>query len=274
MKILVATGGAPHSEAALRFAKHLLQPQDRLTILTVAKQKSGQPYAKAILAQAQQQMALPEAQLETVLRSGHPAEEIIREAEENEYELIIVGQRQHHGLITRFLVGATAERVIEHAPCPVVIASGQIGAVRRLLLCDSGFQEPSLIGRFVSQLPELLTPDKAFTILHVMSQISAAPHLPSVELRASADILLAAQTPEGKLLAQDQALLQKYVADVEPKVRHGRVVEEILAEAQAGQHDLVVIGAHRSEGGWRRILLDDLAQQIIAQIDRPILVMR
>jgi nucleotide-binding universal stress UspA family protein len=56
-------------------------------------------------------------------------------------------------------------------------------------------------------------------------------------------------------------------------VRHGLVVEEILAEAQCGDYDLVVIGAHRGEG-WRRILLDDLAHEIINYVDRPILVVR
>jgi nucleotide-binding universal stress UspA family protein len=56
-------------------------------------------------------------------------------------------------------------------------------------------------------------------------------------------------------------------------VRHGLVVDEILAEAQRGDYDLVVIGAYRSEG-WQRILLDDQAHKIIVQLDRPVLVVR
>ena len=50
-------------------------------------------------------------------------------------------------------------------------------------------------------------------------------------------------------------------------------LDEILAEARDGDYDLVVIGAHRGEA-WRRILLDDLAHQIIVQLDRPVLVVR
>ena len=38
--------------------------------------------------------------------------------------------------ITRFL-GSTATRVIEQAPCPVIIAKGGPGPVHRILLCDS-----------------------------------------------------------------------------------------------------------------------------------------
>jgi nucleotide-binding universal stress UspA family protein len=50
-------------------------------------------------------------------------------------------------------------------------------------------------------------------------------------------------------------------------------VDEILAEARSGDYDLVVIGAHRG-AGWERLLLDDLAHQIIEQMDRPVLVVR
>jgi nucleotide-binding universal stress UspA family protein len=35
----------------------------------------------------------------------------------------------------------------------------------------------------------------------------------------------------------------------------------------------VVIGAYRG-GGWQRFLLDNLAQQIIEQVDQPVLVLR
>jgi nucleotide-binding universal stress UspA family protein len=56
-------------------------------------------------------------------------------------------------------------------------------------------------------------------------------------------------------------------------VRHGLVVEEILDEAHAGNYDLVVIGAHHYEG-WTSFLLDNLARQIITQMDRPVLLVR
>ena len=46
-----------------------------------------------------------------------------------------------------------------------------------------------------------------------------------------------------------------------PVVRHGLVVDEILAEALFGDYDLVVIGAHRKK--WQQFLLDNLARLII-----------
>jgi nucleotide-binding universal stress UspA family protein len=56
-------------------------------------------------------------------------------------------------------------------------------------------------------------------------------------------------------------------------VRHGGVVEEILAESEEVDYDLVVIGAHR-EAGWQRVLLADIARELIKRLERPVLVVR
>jgi nucleotide-binding universal stress UspA family protein len=106
-----------------------------------------------------------------------------------------------------------------------------------------------------------------------MSQMGAGPGVEGDQLQADAEELIEAQTPEGELLERDIQMLEPLSVQLRPMVRHGLVVDEILAEAQAGDYDLVVIGAHRGEG-WRRILLDDLAHQIIIHLDRPVLVVR
>jgi nucleotide-binding universal stress UspA family protein len=75
------------------------------------------------------------------------------------------------------------------------------------------------------------------------------------------------------LLEHDLEMLDRLGVLARPKVRHGLVVDEMLAEARSGAYSLVVIGAYRGEG-WRRILLPDLAHEIIGRIDRPVLVVR
>lgn len=275
MRILIATGGSPHSKLALHFGAHILsRVEGSLTVLTVIKQQADRPHGEAVLAHTHQLLDSKVANLQTRIRVGHPAEEIIREAEEGHYDLALVGEKQHHGLMTRFVLGSTAERVVEHAPCPVIIAKGKIGPVRRILLCDSNLEEPSLLHRLMTQLVDLVKDEEEqITVLHVMSQISAWPGIPGKQLRASAEELMQEHAPEGELLERDLNLLDRLRLRAKPKIRHGLVVDEILAEAQEGDYDLVVIGSHQGEG-WRRILLDDLAHQIIVQMDRPILVVR
>jgi nucleotide-binding universal stress UspA family protein len=276
MQILVATGGSPHSGAALHFSTYIMPAQhdeERLTVLTVLKHETERPQADAILARADQVLKAVISNVQTKVRIGHPAEEIIREAEDGGYNLVIVGEKQHHGLVTRFLLGSTAERVVEHAPCPVIIAKGTIGPIRRILLCDSGIEQPSLLSRFTAQFGDLLKGGEEVIVLHVMSQMSAGPGVSGKQLRAEAEELIKTHAPEGQLLERDIQLLERLNVQPQPKVRHGLVVDEILAEARGGHYDLVVIGAHQGQG-WRNILLDDLAHQIIAQMDRPVLVVR
>lgn len=274
MRILVATGGAEHSVTAVRFAGILARDlHARVTIVTVIKTEHEHANAERILAESSALMREYVPTCEVRIRVGHPAHEIISEAEERDYDLIVLGERQHHTLATRFLLGATAERVIEHAPCPVVIAKGKIAPIRKVLVCSGARTDDGLVDRAVSQVGTALALVGELTVLHVMSQVSADPEKSGHTLLASAEELIAEETREGKMLTHDEAELRDAGITPTLKVRHGLVVEEILAEARAGDYDLIVVGAHQG-GGWRRILLDDLTHQVLVGADRPILVIR
>jgi len=159
-----------------------------------------------------------------------------------------------------------------------------VGALQRLLLCDSGANSalatvetgpavPSLLSRFAALPSHLLAQETEIVILHVMSQIGAGPGVLGGQLHSDAEELIRERSPEGELLEVDVHALQRLGIQARAKVRHGLVVDEILAEARCGDYDLVVIGAYRGDG-WQRILLDDQAHSIIVQMDRPILVLR
>lgn len=275
MRLLMPTGGSPHSDAALRFGAYILQAQradDIPTILTVIKHDAERPQANEILAQARQLLGpeISEAQLK--IRVGHPAEEIIAEAREGSYDLVIVGERQNHRLVTR-LLGSTATRVVEQSPCPVIIAKGRVGPPQRILLCDSGGMRPSVLNRFASQFVDRFGSKINITVLHVMSQMSAGPRVRGQQLRANAAELIRQHTPEGELLVKDVQTLEELRIHSAAKVRHGLVVDEILDEARSGDYDLVVIGDYHGQG-WERLLLENLAHQIVVKMDRPVLVVR
>jgi len=50
---------------------------------------------------------------------GRPAELISRFAADGGYDLVVLGHRGH--FLRDHLLGSTADRVAEHAPCPVMI---------------------------------------------------------------------------------------------------------------------------------------------------------
>jgi nucleotide-binding universal stress UspA family protein len=260
----------------LTFAAHLAKlAEAQLTVLTVIKKPDEQQKADDILTHAREVLAplisLQRVQMKS--RVGHPAESIVSEAEEHHYDLVVVGEKQHHGLLTRFVLGSTAQRVIEHAPCPVVLVKGRVGPIETLLICDSGIPGRTIVDSIMEQLPKLLAAAQQITVLHVMSQMGAGPGIDGRQLRAGAVELIQQDSPEGQVLHHDLQVLGLEGFVGTPKVRHGLVVEEILAEAKEGGYDLVVIGAHRGSG-WRRILLDDISHQIVMELDRPVLLMR
>ena len=57
--------------------------------------------------------------IEHVVLTGIPYQEISRFAEEKKIDLIVIGTQGRTGL-ERMLFGSTAEQVVRHAPCPVI----------------------------------------------------------------------------------------------------------------------------------------------------------
>jgi nucleotide-binding universal stress UspA family protein len=57
----------------------------------------------------------------TIASSISAADEIIRVAEKEKTDLIIIGSRGLGGKATRFFMGSVASKVVNHAPCSVLV---------------------------------------------------------------------------------------------------------------------------------------------------------
>ncbi len=57
--------------------------------------------------------------VEVVIERGDPAEIVTELAGERDVDVIVMGTRGHSKL-RQLLMGSTAERIVEHAPCPVL----------------------------------------------------------------------------------------------------------------------------------------------------------
>jgi len=273
MRVLLATGGPGQTEIGIHQLKLLSESTDvQPTVLTVVKNAEDKAEGDEILAHAARLLDPVFTSVQYKTRIGQPWEEIIREAATDEYDLLMMGQRQSRPLLTR-IRGLVTQKVVAHTALPVLIAKREARPLRRILICDSGAHSPSLLKLFRTRLPALLAGVSDVTVLHVMSQISAAPGVRGEDLRSTAEQLIQAGAPEGAILEQDLAYLSRLELAVHAKVRHGLVVDEIVQEARSDNYDLVVIGAHRDEG-LPRFLLDDLAHELVLDVERAILVVR
>ncbi len=55
-----------------------------------------------------------------ILAGGDPAAEIVRAAKEWGADIVVIGTHGRDG-VQRFLLGSVAEKVVRHAPCPVLV---------------------------------------------------------------------------------------------------------------------------------------------------------
>ena len=76
-------------------------------------------FFRSLAAQARRKDADAGVEIDVDVRPGHATEVISRVAAEGGYDLIVLGHRGH--FVRDRLLGSTADRVAEHAPCPVMI---------------------------------------------------------------------------------------------------------------------------------------------------------
>ena len=76
-------------------------------------------FFQSLAGRAREQAAAAGLELEVVVRAGHAAEVISSFATEHGYDLIVLGHKGH--FLRDHLLGSTADRVAEHATCPVMI---------------------------------------------------------------------------------------------------------------------------------------------------------
>jgi nucleotide-binding universal stress UspA family protein len=134
-KIIVAIDGSPSSEKALTVAVDLAANyRAELTALAVAEvpevvgmvdevdeiRQGTETHLRQVCEAAVNYGRSRGVALRSVVLRGHAADAIVRYAESEKTELIVMGQHGH-SRIARFLLGSTSDRVSEHSPCSVMI---------------------------------------------------------------------------------------------------------------------------------------------------------
>jgi nucleotide-binding universal stress UspA family protein len=130
-RILIAFDGSPEAQRALRWAPHFDDAD--VTVLGVVPTLAGSeriadsvdPTVKrdefnAELLAAVEKLKTAGVAARALERAGNPAQVIIETAEENAFDLIVIGTRGRHA-IERFLFGSTADKVARYAKTPVLL---------------------------------------------------------------------------------------------------------------------------------------------------------
>jgi nucleotide-binding universal stress UspA family protein len=233
-----------------------------------------------------QQAIEPHLIRKTLVGTGVPFQEIARAAQNLKADLIIIATKGRTAF-KRALLGSTAERVVRHAPCPVLaLRAGENGSIVRIpaalesaparlkikrILAPTDFSAPSKKAfRYATKFAEQF--GATLTLLHVVEPIvllkeaygfAEVPDIASAGLRK--DVI-------SKLATLAQKEIEELVP-VKPLVRSGKPYQEIVDVAKERDIDLIIIATH-GYSGLKHLFLGSTAERVVRHAPCPVLIVR
>jgi nucleotide-binding universal stress UspA family protein len=139
-RILVGIDGSPFAEKALKYAVNLaktyrasllvlhaflrrfyaVSPSEAGVLATTVYVKEVEAEGRAIMNKAESYVKEEGLECDCRLVQGVPADEIVKTAEAEKADLIVIGSR---GLteVRAFLLGSVSDKVTHHSKCPILI---------------------------------------------------------------------------------------------------------------------------------------------------------
>ncbi len=247
-----------------RSADYLPQPPDMNAELSAA--------ALNQLDEAAAQARARGIEIRTKLITGLPSESIVEAA--GAAELVVIGTKGLTG-VSHLLLGSTAERVVQQAPCPVLtVHPGDIDQHRQVktIMIPTDFSPEAELA--IQAARELLRPQKAQRRLFLMH----AYHLP-FEYTAYGTIptsLDYMKDVEGECLEKLRAMAERIEEEnltVEVIAKEGYPPETIVAEAERISADLIAMGI-RGRSRLAHLILGSTAERVIQTAGCPVLTAR
>jgi nucleotide-binding universal stress UspA family protein len=218
--------------------------------------------------------------IETHVREGGAAHEIVRYAEEAGVDLIVMGTHGRNGL-RRLVLGSVADTVLRRSPCPVLtvcrteVSGDPAGPPFRRIVCAVDF-EPSSEPTLMLAISLATEAAAHLTLLHVVEpffqDVFAERTHVSVEeyerfLKAQLQARLAQAIPAAGLEVLDWHRPHQ-------EVRIGKPAVEIVRGAHDARADLLVMGLHGGRRAVDRLVFGSTAQEVIRRADCPVLTPR
>lgn len=121
LKLGIALAGALGTElTSISVEEHLPHYAASLSEVKAAKEDIDR-YFETLTKQARDQAMLAGIELETLIRQGHEVETIVKVARDGRFDLLVIGYHGHSAIFDR-VMGGTAQSIVRHAPCPVLLA--------------------------------------------------------------------------------------------------------------------------------------------------------
>jgi nucleotide-binding universal stress UspA family protein len=211
--------------------------------------------------------------VEVCVLDGRPATRIVAEAERFEADLIVMGAR---GLsaVRRLLLGSVSSEVVDHAPCPVLIA--RHATIARVLLATDGSPSATEATSFIAESG--LFGESELRIISIGNPgmpwwvgVTPVDGMTSIDLYA--DGADASERHAHDVAEEAAERLGDLDVSGTTAIRDGDVVSAILQDAKGWNADLIVVGA-RNMGAMHRWLVGSVSRSVLHLADASVLIVR
>jgi len=291
MKILLATDGSPSAHQAETLTATTSWPEgthiDALCVDQLLDREIDLETQRFLDAHSATRQAIDDRMAAVVERLsgpgrtvrarvvfGRPATAIVDEARQLGSELIVIGSH-NHGALAAFTLGSVAAEVVDHSPCPVLVARRP--TFGPIVLGHDGSEGAKHAEELVASWP--------FLAREYVRVVSVSPLVPPwyagatvgmgpvidgdflqelideqhAELRRSADAAVARLVDRGVKASAD--------------TRDGSAADGLLDAVADSRAELVVVGS-RGNTGLTRLLLGSVARTVLYQAPCSVLIVR
>jgi len=254
-------------------------PMPGMRAVTLSLQDSEiAKHARARLKTLAKRESKGDLKLTPILRNGNSFYGIITAARERAADLIVIATHGYTGA-KRVLLGSTTERVVRHAPCPVLTVPART-TPRRTGKMPSLDLKKILVPIDFSKTSETALPWAAslaaesnaeLILLHVVEKFPIDYVLGRELMNETITPLM--KQAEAELKRMAGSLSKSTGANVSAVVRDGKPFEEICSAAQKLSADLIALTT-RGHTGLKRVWLGSTAERVVRHAFCPVLVVR
>ncbi len=271
MKMLLCSIGSVQRRTTLRFGAEIAKALDAdVTLLGVVGKKPKVEDLGAILEEFAQELAGGGLPVEMRVEMGNAEAVVLKEMNQSTYDLVVLGALAEKRSRKK-LLDSVAMHIVEQATSSVLVVKGQRRIISRVLICASGTEHGHLsvwAGAAVA-----CGAAASATVLHVVDAMPAM-YVGLEQMEETLAELLQSDTEAARELKWAAQVVKAECQASHLKLRRGIAADEILLEAQEGDHDLIVLGSSQYAGGLVRALMGDLTREILNRAQRPVLVVR
>ncbi len=211
--------------------------------------------------------------VERVLLRGRAASAVVQEARDFGADLVVVGHRGH-GQLETMLLGSVSAEIVDHAPCPVLVARSS--ELRSLLLAVDGSAAAEHAEHVLVGWPVFRgLPTRVVSVAEVGMPWSTgmSPGIYDQVLESYATAVDEARQQCRGFAEATAARLVDAGYPAVAEVREGSPAEEIVATAHTHRTELIVMGT-RGHTGLARLLLGSVARNVLIHAPCSVLVVR